>query len=127
MSDPRSFGLPIVEKDFRHINKLPAMLQSGQPEIPILRHPNWHLGVISAVLLPNRTPVEGGGMNVIPLQQFASVKWADTPVLGPGSEELRIAVDNTNLRVRVQDCDCTVYPARPEAVVSIQGKDIFSL
>ena len=61
------------------------------------------------------------------LQQFVSLKRADTPVVGASPKALRIPVDNTNLRVRVQDCDCTVYPTGPEAVVSIQREDIFSL
>src|ERR1035437_8337952 len=74
------------------------------------------------VLFPDRTTVEGGGMDEVPVQQFASVKRANTTVIGPGSEALRIPVDNTNLRVRVQDCDCTVYPTGSQAVVSIQGK-----
>src|ERR1039457_2763813 len=90
------FGPPVVEENFGYIRKSPAVLHGPEPEIPIFQS-SKNCPVVSAVLFPDRTTVQGGGMDEVPVQQFASVKRADTPVVGPGPEALRIPVDNTNL------------------------------
>src|ERR1700682_253652 len=123
----RLLGPPIVEKDFRYIRELPAVLQCAQPEIPVFKSLNWHCAIVSAVLLPDRTTVEAGGMDEVAVQQSVGVERADSPAICTGPEVLRIPVDDANSRVRVQDFNSTVYPAGSQAVVSIQGKEIFSL
>src|SRR5579864_254278 len=98
-SDHRSSGLPIIEKDFRHVSKLPAMLQGAEPEIPIFVSLNGHGAIVAAILLPNRTPVEGGGVDVIPAQQFNSVKLADMPAAYTNPEAFRIPIDDPHFGV----------------------------
>src|ERR1700722_17925876 len=126
-SDHRFFGYPIVKKNFWHIGKLPSVFQGAEPEIPIFKSLDRHRAIVAAILFPNRTPVEGGGVDIIPAQQLVRRKWADKPAVAALSEALRIPIDSANLRIRVQDSNSTVYPARPQAVVGIQGKYIFTL
>src|ERR1039458_7482176 len=110
-SDHRLCSPPVVKQDLRHIRKFPAMLQSGQPEIPIFQYPNRHCGIISPVLLPNRTPIDGAGRNVIPLQQSIPIKRADMPAARTRAEVFGIAVNDANLRIRGQDSNSMVDPA----------------
>ncbi len=107
-SDHRFFGYPIVKEDFWHIGKLPAVFQGAEPEIPIFKSLNGHRAIIAAILFPNRTPVEGGGVDVIPVQQPGRLKWADNPAVAAHSEALRITIDDANFRIRVQDSNSTV-------------------
>src|ERR1035438_1410208 len=78
-SDHRFFGYPIVKQDLWHIGKLPAMLQSAQPEIPVFQSLNWHGAIVSAVLLPNRAPINSANRNVVPSQQPVPIKRPDMP------------------------------------------------
>src|ERR1700674_4181440 len=107
-SDHRFLGNPVVKHDFWQIDKLPAMFQGAQPEIPIFKSLNGHRAVIPAILFPNRAPVEGGGVNVVPVQQPGRLKWADNPEIAAAPEALRITIDDPNFLVRVQDLNSTV-------------------
>lgn len=120
-------GDSVVKQDFRHIDKLPTVFQCTQPEIPIFRSLDGHRAVVAVILFPNGTAVEGGAMNVIRMQQPIRVKRADMPTARTDPEAFRIPVDDTNLRIRVQDSNSAVYPAGSQVIISIQRKKIFSL
>jgi hypothetical protein len=126
-SDHRFLGNPVVKHDFRQIDKLPAMFQGAQPEIPIFKSLNGHRAVIPAILFPNRAPVEGGGVNEVPVQQPSLIKGADNPEVAADPKALRITIDDSYFWVRVQDSNSTLKPPRPEAVVCIKRENILSL
>jgi hypothetical protein len=62
-----------------------------------------------------------------PLCKPRPIQTSDHRLRGSDPEAFRIPVDDTDLRVRVQDANSTVYPAGSQAIISIQGEKIFSL
>src|ERR1019366_1232810 len=102
-SDHRFFSCPIIKQDLWHIGKLPAMLQSAQPEIPVFQSLNWHGAIVSAVLLPNRAPINSANRNVVPSQQPVPIKRSDMPPAFAGAKVFGISVNDTNLRIHSQD------------------------
>src|SRR5580658_10468234 len=109
-SDHGFISYPIVKQDFWQIFKLPAVFQGAEPEIPIFQSLNGHCAIISAILFPNRTTVEGGGVDVIPLQQAIRVKRSGSPAIVARPKTFRIPIDDANLRIRFQDSNPTVDP-----------------
>src|ERR1019366_5291795 len=116
-SDHRFFGYPILKQDLWHIGKLPAMLQSAQPEIPVFPTLNWHGAIVSAVLLPNRTPIDGTSINVIPLEQLIPVKRATMPTPRTHPDIFSITIDDANLCIGVQNSNSMLDIARAQTVV----------
>src|SRR6185437_15749321 len=101
------------------------MLQGADPKVPVLVPSlGGYRTVIATVLLPNRAPVKRGRMNVVVAQQPVRVKRACLPAAVALSKAFRVAVDDANFGIRVEDLDSSVYPAGAHVIVGIQRKDV---
>ena len=101
------------------------------PEIEMVRMKNDLLRQSSHrpyahVLFPDRAPIYGTSVNVIPLQQPIPFKRANMPTACTRPNIFRITIDDANFWIVIQDSNPMFNIAGSQTVICIQGKDIFS-